>query len=75
MRATVDIVGLAVRQARVDRRLTQAQLAKDLGVSRQWLIEIERGTGNPSYEILFRVAEKMGFKIEITPRNQGDTND
>ena len=75
MRATVDIVGLAIRQARIDRGVTQAQLAKDLGVSRQWLIEIERGTGNPSYETLFRVAEKMGFKINITPRDQGEAND
>ena len=74
MRATVDIVGLAIRNSRVERGLTQAQLANNLGVSRQWLIDIERGTGNPSYENLFRVAEKMGFKIEINPKNQGDTN-
>lgn len=65
MRATVDIVGLAIRMARVERGLTQAQLAATLGVSRQWLIDIERGRGNPSYETLFRIAEKMGFHIEI----------
>lgn len=65
MRATVDIVGLAIRMARVEQGLTQAQLASKLGVSRQWLIDIERGRGNPSYETLFRIAEKMGFAIEI----------
>ena len=69
MRATVDIVGLAIRKARLEQGLTQAELAKDLGVSRQWLIEIERGVGNPAYENLFLVAEKMGFKIEINPQD------
>lgn len=77
MRATVDIVGLAIRMARIEQGLTQAQLAAKLGVSRQWLIDIERGQGNPSYETLFLIAEKMGFKIEINPRDEtseGATN-
>jgi DNA-binding XRE family transcriptional regulator len=48
MRATVDIFGLAIRMARIEQELTQAQLAAKLGVSRQWIIKIERGTANPS---------------------------
>ncbi len=72
MRATVDIVGLAIRMARVEQGLTQAQLASKLGVSRQWLIDIERGRGNPSYDSMFRIAEKMGFSVEINPRSSSD---
>ena len=72
MRATVDIVGLAIRMARVEQGLTQAQLAATLGVSRQWLIDIERGRGNPSYDTMFRIAEKMGFSIEINPHYASD---
>jgi putative transcriptional regulator len=63
--------------ARVEQGLTQAQLASKLGVSRQWLIDIERGRGNPSYETLFRIAEKMGFQIEINQQpksSNGEAN-
>lgn len=71
MRATVDIVGLAIRMSRIEQGLTQAQLAANLGVSRQWIIKVERGTANPSYETLFLIAENMGFRIDINPREEG----
>ena len=75
MRAKADIVGLAIRQARVEKGPTQAELAKQLGACRQWLIDIERGGGNPSYENLFRIAEKMGLAIEIKPRHEAAPGD
>lgn len=36
-------LGLAIRRLRQDRGMTQAQLAAAAGVSRQWLIALEKG--------------------------------
>jgi len=40
---TVKDVGAAVRDARVQRGLTQAALADRVGVSREWLVRLEHG--------------------------------
>ncbi|MDR1236682.1 MAG: helix-turn-helix domain-containing protein [Propionibacteriaceae bacterium] len=40
---TVQQLGAAVRQARLDARLTQAELAERAGVSRRWLSMVENG--------------------------------
>ena len=41
--ATPSDLGAAVRDARTGAQLTQAQLAEMAGVSREWLIGLERG--------------------------------
>jgi HTH-type transcriptional regulator/antitoxin HipB len=42
LRTTQD-VATAVRQARKERGLTQAQLAQRAGVGRDWLVRLEKG--------------------------------
>lgn len=41
---------------RAERRLTQEQLAKEIGVTRATIVAIERGGYNPSLELAFRIA-------------------
>jgi putative transcriptional regulator len=41
---------------RAERRLTQEQLAKEVGVTRATIIAIEGGGYNPSLELAFRIA-------------------
>lgn len=48
LRTTQD-VATAVRQARKERGLTQAQLAQLAGVGRDWLVRLEQG--NPRLEL------------------------
>lgn len=43
---------------------TQEALAKKLGVTRQTIISMEKGTYNPSVELAFRTALSFGMKIE-----------
>src|SRR4051812_42278683 len=38
-------VGKVIKKIRLEREVTQADLAKKLGISRPWLTEIERGKG------------------------------
>jgi len=48
---------------RAERRITQEQLAKEIGVTRATIIAIEGGNYNPSLELAFRIA--CYFKTDI----------
>ncbi|RII30732.1 MAG: transcriptional regulator [Geobacter sp.] len=48
---------------RAERRLTQEQLAKDIGVTRATIVAIEGGGYNPSLELAFRVARYFDTDI------------
>ncbi|MEO7654166.1 MAG: helix-turn-helix transcriptional regulator [Sphingomicrobium sp.] len=46
------------------QRLSQAQLAQRLGVSRQSVNAIETGRSDPSLSLAFRIAEMFDLSIE-----------
>ena len=48
---------------RAERRMTQEQLAKEVGVTRATIVAIEGGNYNPSLELTFRIARY--FKADI----------
>lgn len=54
------IVGANVRRIRVERQLTQEQLAHDAGIDLTYLGGIERGRRNPSVDVLGRLAISLG---------------
>jgi len=49
---------------RAMRDLTQEALAKEIGVTRQTVIAIERGKYNPSLELAFKLARYFDVRIE-----------
>lgn len=53
------IVGTNVRRLRVERKLTQEQLAHDAGIDLTYLGGIERGRRNPSVGVLGRLADAL----------------
>lgn len=48
---------------RAERRITQEQLANDIGVTRATIVAIEGGNYNPSLELAFRIARY--FQVDI----------
>jgi transcriptional regulator with XRE-family HTH domain len=56
-------LGLAVRERREQRRLSQASLASALGVARQRISALERGQLNPRYELLVALADALGVQV------------
>lgn len=64
------IVGANVRRLRVERKLTQEQLAHDADIDLTYLGGIERGRRNPSVDVLGRIAVALGVGpatlLEIT---------
>lgn len=59
----VQLLGQNVRRFRVERGLSQEELAFRAGMKRSYLSDMERGTRNPSVRALGRVAEAL----EIAP--------
>lgn len=53
------IVGANVRRLRVERKLTQEQLAHDVEIDLTYLGGIERGRRNPSVSVLGRLANSL----------------
>ncbi|MGH3711734.1 MAG: helix-turn-helix domain-containing protein [Pseudonocardiaceae bacterium] len=58
------IVGANVRRLRVERKLTQEQLAHDAEIDLTYLGGIERGRRNPSVAVIARLAKMLG----VSPR-------
>ena len=54
---------------------TQEGLAKRLGVTRQTIISMEKGTYNPSLTLAFKLANLFGVKIEDIFEFRGDKNE
>lgn len=44
--------------------ITQEELAKEIGVTRQTIISIEKGNYNPSLELAFKIARYFDVTIE-----------
>ena len=61
-----------LREFREASRLTQEELAKILGVTRQTIIAIEKGKYDPSLRLAFKIARVFGVKIEDIFIYEGD---
>ena len=53
-----------IRELRTARSITQAQLAADVGVTRQTIIAIEQGRYSPSLEMAFQIARVFGVPLD-----------
>lgn len=53
-----------VRVYRAINDLTQEELAKKIGVTRQTVLAIEKGKYSPSLDLAFKIAKIFGVKIE-----------
>jgi len=52
-----------LRQVRLDRRLSQEDLAELVGLDRTYISDLERGLRNPSLKTLARVAAALDITI------------
>lgn len=58
-------IGNHVRRLRFDaNEMTQQELADKVGVTRQTIVAIEKGSYSPSLELAFRVARAFSVTIE-----------
>lgn len=57
-------VGNKIREYRLDRGLTQEELAKLVGVSRQTIIAMEKGGYTPSVQLALELARSLEIPID-----------
>ncbi len=55
--------GLAIRHLRLKQELTQEELAHRALLHRTYLTDIERGTRNPSIEVVEKLANGLGINL------------
>ena len=53
----------AMREARLQRRMSQQQLADRLGVSRQTINAIENGDYNPTIRLCIGICKALGLTL------------
>jgi HTH-type transcriptional regulator/antitoxin HipB len=66
---TARDIGLAIRERRRSLGLDQKTLAKRVGVSRQWIIEAEKGKRRAALELILRTLDALGLALrtEVSP--------
>lgn len=62
-----DITAAGIKRARIDKGLTQAELAKKLGMSPSYIGQYESGNRRPKPETLMKIAEALG----VSPASLG----
>lgn len=56
--------GIVLKNARIDKKLTQAELAEILDISLSYLKDLERFRNNPSYEVFERVIRYFNLSAD-----------
>jgi HTH-type transcriptional regulator/antitoxin HipB len=60
---TAEDVGNIIRQRRKALGWDQARLASECGVSRQWVVDIEKGKPRAELQLVLRVMNVLGLKL------------
>lgn len=53
-----------IQELRKANKISQAELADEMGVTRQTIISLEKGSYNASLELAFKIARYFGKTIE-----------
>jgi putative transcriptional regulator len=69
---TTDRLLNRLRIARAERDLSQGELARSVGVSRQTISSIETGQYCPSTLLAFRLAQVLGVRVDELFWLEGD---
>ena len=57
--------GMVLKNARMDRKLTQAELAEILNISLPYIKDLERFRNNPSYEVFEKVIQYFNLSADV----------
>lgn len=56
-------IGTLIKTRRTERKLTQQDVADKVGISRNFLSDIENGRYNPSFNTALRLAAYLGIDL------------
>lgn len=61
----IELLGLAIKQARQERNLTQEQLGDLVGVQKAQISKIENSVKNARFETILKVFNALGAKVSF----------
>lgn len=70
VRTPADL-GAVIRDRRKQLKLDQSTFAKQIGVSRQWVIEIERGHTRAELGLVLRALDALKIRLDATADETG----
>lgn len=59
-------VGALIRERRTALGLDQETLAKSIGVSRKWVVEVEKGKPGAAVGLIFRAIRALGVSLQTS---------
>ncbi|MBI3194172.1 MAG: helix-turn-helix transcriptional regulator [Ignavibacteriae bacterium] len=62
-------IGEKIKSRRKELGITQPHLAELANVSTNTLYKLERGQGNPSFDVLNKLAEVLGMELKLEVMN------
>lgn len=66
-------LGEMINIHRTRRKMSQSDLAKAVGISRNYVSMIERGNENVAYSVVLKICEVLGLEIHIGMAEGGRT--
>jgi HTH-type transcriptional regulator/antitoxin HipB len=64
-------LGAVVRDRRKQMKLNQADFAKQIGVSRQWVIELEHGHARAELGLVLRALDALSIRLDASVDRTG----
>ncbi len=61
----LDLLGQAIKQARLERHLTQEELGEIVGVKKAQISKIENSTTDARFTTILKVFEALGAKVNF----------
>lgn len=63
MNQSMSALGSVVRATRKNKKISQEALAEKLGVCKRTIIDIEKNTGNPKFELLCMLVRELDLPL------------
>lgn len=72
VRTPADL-GAVIRERRKELKLDQAELARRIDTSRQWVVGIEQGRARAELGLVLRALDALGIRLDsgVTPSRKG----
>lgn len=64
---SAQAIGAAIRSRRRELQLDQADLAKKVGSTRQWVIAIEKGKDTAEVGLILKALATLGLELDLRP--------
>lgn len=67
-------IGANLRQFRTNRGMSMEQLAKKIGISKLTLMNVERGEGNPTLSVIWKIANGLNIPVSTLLSIESDVS-